>query len=284
MGREKASAAEAKERREKALTEGRLLLDEAGRSLLLIPKGRFQMGSNQGTKDEKPAHSVSVSAFYMGETEVTYGEWQAVVVWAKANGYAFSHEGRGVSEKHPVMNVAWHDSVKWCNAKSEKEGLTPCYKVSGGVYRNGEENRLTCDWNANGYRLPTEAEWEKAARGGLEGKNFPNGDSLEKADANVGGGSTVEVGRYSANGYGLKDMAGNVWEWCWDWHAPYFGDVDPRGAVTGANRVLRGGYWNGSAILARAANRSASSPSAADNNVGFRLARGGLQSGGGRSR
>ena len=237
------------------------------------------MGSDEYA-DEKPVRQVSVAAFFMGETEVTFGEWVSVLGWAKVNGYAFSNEGSGTSDKHPVTDVSWYDTVKWCNAKSEKEGLTPCYRGNGGIYRRGTEDGVTCDWGTNGYRLPTEAEWEKAARGGLVGKKIPNGDSLEKTDANINGLGTVEVGKYPANGYGLRDMAGNVWEWCWDWYGtPYAGGIDPRGAGTGSFRVLRGGSWSNYAFRARSANRNYFTPSVAYDGFGFRLARGRLQSG-----
>ena len=167
----------------------------------------------------------------------------------------------------------------WCNAKSEKEGLTPCYKVLDTMYWKGEDQPLNCDWNASGYRLPTEAEWEKAARGGLVGKKYPNGDSLAKSDANIEGSGTMEVGKYPANGYGLYDMLGNVAELCWDWYAPYTEGSDPRGAANGRDRVLRGGGWYGSSNFARGARRSALEPWNASNDVGFRLVRGRLQSG-----
>ncbi|MCX8511362.1 MAG: SUMF1/EgtB/PvdO family nonheme iron enzyme, partial [Chthoniobacteraceae bacterium] len=123
-------------------------------------------------------------------------------------------------------------------------GFVPCYKVSGDIYRKGEKDKVTCDWKSNGYRLPTEAEWEKAARGGLVGKKFPNGDTLTEKEANFAGAGTVEVGKYPKNGYGLYDMAGNVWEWCWDRHdSERLGVDDPRGSETGVCRVNRGGSW-----------------------------------------
>jgi formylglycine-generating enzyme required for sulfatase activity len=248
--------------------------EESG--FLKIPGGVFQMGSDEYA-DEKPVRQVSVAAFYMGKTEVTYGEWVSVLGWAKSHGYAFASGGRGTSDKHPVTNVSWYDTVKWCNAKSEKEGLTPCYRDNGGIYRSGTEDGVTCAWDNNGYRLPTEAEWEKAARGGLVGKKFPNGDSLERTDANTNWLGTVEVGKYSANRYGLRDMAGNVLEWCWDWYGtPYVEGADPRGAAAGLGRILRGGGWSSHASYARNAYRSSYTPTGAGNSIGFRLARGRL--------
>jgi formylglycine-generating enzyme len=275
--------AKMKVRGSRLASEGSAVLDITGRVLLLIPKGRFQMGSNEDSLDSNPRHSVSVDTFYMGETEVTYGEWQAVIKWAKANGYEFSSPGNGRSDGHAVTNVSWYDVVKWCNAKSQKEGLSPCYKIIAGIYQKGEEARLTCDWNANGYRLPTEAEWEKAARGGLVGKKFPNGDSSGETSANRDGiGSPDEVGKYTANGYGLYDMVGNVWEWCWDWKAPYswyspyIVTYNPQGAVNGSERVYRGGYNYGTSEASHNACRGSVPPTLAADSFGFRLVRGRL--------
>jgi formylglycine-generating enzyme required for sulfatase activity len=272
--RERIAMVEAKERREKAVAGG--IRDKEGRLYVSIPEGAFEMGSTTGDADEKPVHSVQVNAFFIAETEVTWGEWMNVLGWAKSHGYEF-FEGKGTSDKHPVTDVSWYDCVKWCNAKSEKEGLRACYQVNGGVYRKGDESTVRCEWNANGYRLPTEAEWEKAARGGLVGKAYPHADSLEKKDANFEGSGTVEVGRYAPNGYGLRDMAGNVWEWCWDWYGEYpAGDgaalMNSQGPEQGVRRVLRGGSWDGSAAGCRAAFRGGFGPGFRNYNLGLRPA------------
>lgn len=158
--------------------------------MVLIPEGEFAMGNcmepDEGNPDELPAHTVFVSAFCMDKTEVTKALWDEVRTWAETNGYAFYSDYAGQAEEtnHPVYQVPWSDAVKWCNARSEREGLSPCYATNGTIYRtdtSGElpSDEVTCDWSANGYRLPTEAEWEKAARGGVAGHRFPWADSDE---------------------------------------------------------------------------------------------------------
>lgn len=221
--------------------------------MAFIPAGSFLMG-------DAPVRSVVVSSFYMDRFEVTKELWDQVYQWAAGNGYGFGQQAGGVAANHPVQTVSWYDVVKWCNARSQKENRTPAYYTDAAqtlIYKSGDVNLTAAmvKWTGNGYRLPTEAEWEKAARGGQAGNEYPWGNSITASQANYGGnkGTTTPVGYYNgsqvpagvdmANGYGLYDMAGNVWEWCWDWYATYDTSAltDPRGPATGSSRVLRGG-------------------------------------------
>jgi len=195
--------------------------------LVRIPAGPFQMGDNlDKTSYALPVHTVYIDEFYIDKYETMYTLWKEVYDWAAANGYSFDNAGSngtfGKGNNLPVVAINWYDAVKWLNARSEKEGRTPVYYVDDArtnVYRTGRVDLTAAQvkWDANGYRLPTEAEWEKAARGGLEGMRYPWGDELGTGRANDNMGSTVPVGIYQANGHGLFDMAGNVFEWVWDW-------------------------------------------------------------------
>jgi len=207
-----------------------------------------------------------VSAFYIAKTETTWSQWQSVRTYAAANGYDIGNAGAGSGPDYPVTDVSWYQVVKWCNARSEQEGLTPAYKVNGSVYKRGN-SEPTIDAAANGYRLPTEAQWEFAARGGVNTQNYEYSGSNDVSavawyEANSGY-ATHAVATKQANELGLSDMSGNVWEWCYDRYPGY----------EGTGRVLRGGSWDGVAFLCRAAYRDSFTPSFTLNNVGFRVAR-----------
>jgi len=261
--------------------------------MALIPAGTFTMGNcmdpNEGNSDELPLHTVYVSAFYMDQYDVTYALWQRVYNWAVAHGYQFDDAGSGKAANYPVQAIDWFDCVKWCNARSEMEGRIPAYyndEAQTVVYRTGWGNtdatnaNSLVNWNA-GYRLPTEAEWEKAARGDAIGQRFPWGNTISWSQANYlacplayaydvnptdgydpafNDGVqpyTSPVNYFAPNGYVLFDMAGNVSQWCWDAYGSYGGDSqsDPRGPPTGSHRVLRGGSWIDLAGICRTAHR-----------------------------
>jgi sulfatase modifying factor 1 len=227
----------------------------------------------------------------------------ALYYWATNHGYGFVNKGAGKGANHPVQTVDWYDCAKWCNARSQQAGRTPVYYTNAAltaVYTNGQPTTLYPNWAASGYRLPTEAEWEKAARGGLSGQRFPWGNVINQNLANyygitsisydlgpnglnaigsVGGTSpaTSPVGSFAANGYGLNDMSGNVYAWCWDWYkTPYAGGSDPHGPAGPLSyRVLRGGSWDYYAGNARCAFRFIVAPSLAGAGLlGFRCVRG----------
>ena len=262
--------------------------------MALIPAGSFTMGDTfgEGYESEVPTHSVYISSFYMSINETTRVLWDTVYAWATNNGYSFSHSGDSKGTNHPVVMVSWHDAVKWCNARSEMDGLTPCYYTNAsltGIHRTGEPIIYTnyVNWTASGYRLPTEAEWEKAARGGSAGRRFAWGDAdnithdranyfstaSNAYDISASRGYhpvydthdsqypyTAPAGTFAANGYGLRDMVGNAFELCWDWYQlDYYSagtgatNSDTRGPNLGniGPRVSRGGSWSDGSIVDR---------------------------------
>ena len=259
--------------------------------MVLIPAGSFQMGDAiDGDSTAMPVHTVTLSAFYLDKYEVTKALWDEVYSWATAHGYSFDSTGTGTAATSPAQPLYWYDAVKWLNARSEKEGRTPVYYTDAGqttVYRIGKVDVAAgaVKWLANGYRLPTEAEWEYAARAGTTTR-FYTGSCISDTQANYDGtpayygcstgqnrGTSTAVGSFSANPWGLYDMAGNVWEWTWDWYGSYSSTAvtSPKGPDSGTYRVSRGGSWSNDMRSPRSVNRNWSPLTwLAGTNIGFR--------------
>ncbi len=260
--------------------------------MLPIRADSFEMGSPEGederSSDEGPQHDVSLSAFWLGATEVTQGQYKTVMGEGTS-----CYEYMGVSlqgDTLPVQCVTWVEAAKFANALSAMEGLQPAYSFSG--------EDVSWDHAVDGYRLPTEAEWEYAARAGTH-RLWPGAEEESRLCevANVADGSAkaefgwsraseacddgyagpAPVGSFDPNAWGLSDMAGNVWEWCWDrYDGDYYAQSpgrDPAGPDRGARRVLRGGSWAYQPVHARVANRYFRDPSDDGLSLGFRLAR-----------
>ena len=248
-----------------------------------IPMVQITAGTNAGTDPDFGAYSLTVIAFYMDETEITKRQWNTVKIWAEANGYSFDNPGAGKGDNHPVEWVNWYDCIKWCNARSEREGLTPYYTMSNSVYRVGQ---ITPDRNfsANGYRLPMTTEWEYAARGGLVSQRFAWGNTITHDQANydsrpdlnsydlntspgyhplynTGSGTypySAPVRSFASNGYGLYEMMGNMSEWCWS---------------PAATKPLKGGSWWDKASGARCRYSRSIAPDSQGTDTGFRTIR-----------
>lgn len=276
-----------------------------------IPAGEFTMGNvvdpEEGWADELPTHTVSVSAFDMERFEVTRTLWDEVADWAATNGYDIASASVSAkSANHPVYDVNWYECLKWCNARSQKEGRTPVYYTDGAwtqVYAVGEVlvGEDSVNWAADGYRLPTEAEWEKAARGGSVGARFSWNDfanQISHARANYFGESglcsydlssgyhpdynslpapfTSPAGSFPASACGAYDLTGNVWEWCWDRYSSSWysdagaSDPDTRGPAAGAARILRGGAWKYGPNYQRVSYRGKADPGQNADDFGFR--------------
>jgi formylglycine-generating enzyme required for sulfatase activity len=251
-----------------------------------INGGTFTMGSPANEAghgdDEGPQHQVTVSGCYMGKYEVTQAEYEAVM---GINPSAFK------GPNLPVETVRWFDAVEYCNRRSQREGLSPAYSIRG----IGNGRTVSLNQSANGYRLPTEAEWEYACRAGTTTRfNTGNAETSLAGYANVadqtakeknpdltivnirdGYAETAPAGSFRPNAWGLYDMHGNVFEWCWDWYDSYASgaQTDPVGASSGMRRVIRGGGWLHSGQNLRSADRSGSTPGYRINFLGFRLVR-----------
>jgi len=236
------------------------------------------IGGTYTQTDGTNSFSHTISNFLLGKYEVTYELWYTVYQWAINHGYYFANAGKegndgtpgatpSTAKYEPVTTINWRDAMVWCNAYSEMSGLTPVYSYMSNIIKDSRDDNATacdnavCDWSANGYRLPTEGEWQYAASNkGATPWNYASGATADYNDA----GETGKVAWYSANSGSstkpvgtttnpsaleLRDMSGNVWEWCWDWYGAYpTGSItDYHGTASGYYRILRGGNYVSSA-------------------------------------
>jgi formylglycine-generating enzyme required for sulfatase activity/TolB-like protein len=245
-----------------------LLTGERGipANFVRIQGGTFLMGSPSNeperSDNEGPQHQVTVNSFYMGIYEVTQREWYEVMGTTIRQQRDMADRDRswplyGEGDNYPMYYISWYDAVEYCNTRSQREGLTPAYVING--------INVTWNRNANGYRLPTEAEWEYACRAGTQtpyntGISIRDNTGWYSANSN---GTSHPVGQKPANAWGLHDMPGNVWEWCWDWYGSYSSgaQTDPAGAVSGDFRVMRGGSRDNNGRNLRSAHRGGGTPS-----------------------
>jgi formylglycine-generating enzyme required for sulfatase activity len=243
--------------------------------LIQVKGGTFKMGSkNSDTSaelDEQKEHSVTLNTFEISKFEITVWEWKQFI---KANKMKMPIKPSwGWQDNYPINGITWNEAIAYCNWLSTKEKLQPCYSKKG--------PNFVCNFKANGYRLPTEAEWEFAAKGGTNSKGFrySGSDKLEdvawyKANSN---GQPHTVGTKLPNELGIYDMSGNVWEWCWDWYNKDFYKLEkgdnPKGPEMGERRTVRGGSWDSKSNYVRPANRISTIPSKTHEFYGFRIAR-----------
>jgi len=264
--------------------------------MVKVPAGNFMMGSPTDEADRETNETqwqVTLSAFYLGKYEVTQKEYVAVMGSLPSS---LTDDTYGKGDNYPVYYVSWYDAIVFCNKLSIKEGLTPAYRIDGktnptewGTVPTSSDatwNAVEIVANSKGYRLPTEAQWEYAARGGSSAGGYKiysgsdtigdvawySGNNGSSGEPDYG---TKQVGKKAVNGLGLYDMSGNVFEWCWDWYGVYptEAETDPVGASSGSNRVLRGGGWYSPARFARSAFRYYGYPDARSSSLGFRVLR-----------
>jgi len=266
-----------------------------GVEMVHVGAGSFQMGQNGNgsTGNVTPVHTVTLSGFSIGKYEVTQEQYEAVMGSLPSQLTTGTNYGRG--DNYPVYSVSWYDALVFCNKLSMAEGLTPAYRISNSTdpsvwgtvptISNTTWNAVEVVSGSNGYRLPTEAQWEYAAKGGPSASNpykiYSGSDTVGDVawyDGNNGSSGTAtygskQVGTKAANELGIHDMSGNVYEWCWDWYDTYLNEAqtDPVGTSSGSIRVRRGGNWSDSATNVRSAGRNFINPYGRYYGIGFRL-------------
>ena len=250
--------------------------------MVFVEGGSFKIGCDgeDSYEDAKPSRLIEVDSFYMSKYEISYEIYD--LFWDKWYNHDDSGFGKG---KHPAINVSWYDTIAFCNWLSIKEGLTPCYFINGSevVWRE----------SANGYRLPTEAEWEYAARGGKFRENYIYSGSNQLDYVGWYGGESMsyngnsdlrpqKVGLKPPNSLEIYDMTGNVYEWCWDWYDKEayktLSQNNPKGPISGKDKVIRGGCWGNHANYLRVFDRFTSHPSTRSSRIGFRVVRSSINS------
>jgi len=226
-----------------------------------VESGTFFMGSNKGLGYEQPVHEVVLTkSFYISKYEITQKQWNALFDF---------NESPFIGENLPVSNVTWFQAILFCNKLSRLMGYDTCYIII-------DTNLVVWDTLANGFRLPTEAEWEYACRAGSRDGFAGNGNPLDMGWFDVNSGMKPHpVGEKLPNDWGIYDMHGNVWEWCWDWFDPFYYDksptINPRGPSTGKVHVVRGGCWQRGTTFGRCSSRQF--PEDQYLNFGFRIVR-----------
>ena len=248
--------------------------------MVKVDGGSFMLGADKrdihAEKDEKPQVSVSVDAFYMSKYEVTVWEWKQYVKDQRLQ--MPPKQEWGWNDAFPITNVTWEEAIDYCNWLSKKHGYTPVYSRKGPI--------LGCNFNADGYRLPTEAEWEFAARGGTKSKGFrfvgANDPSRMAWFTDNSENRPHVYGTRYANELGIHDLNGNVWEWCWDKYDPlYYSDIkkgmapsdNPTGPLAGEKRVVKGGSWDSKLSFLRPTNKVSTLPGNTYEFYGFRVVR-----------
>ncbi len=251
-------------------------------SMVLVEGGSFIMGNthSNGNSSETPFHRVTLSSFYLDKFEVSQAMFREIM--------GFNQSYFTGDSLRPAEQISWYDAIEFCNKRSLWEGYEPCYTYTGfGTdcntwpygWNSDVQNNITCNWTANGYRLPTEAEWEYAAKGGSQSLSYEYAGSSIVDDVSWfspnSDGITHPIGLKLPNELGLYDLSGNVWEWCWDWATSYTtaNTTNPHGADNGTYRSLRGGSWYYNASFQRVNLRGMVIPAIRYLDIGVRCAR-----------